>query len=159
MLAALALAVASLAFTAASAQTAADIRGVVADSSDGGPVAGAVVKLTDAEGRILRYAVTDRAGAFVLRQAAPPAGSRLQVSMLGYASREIAPAQDGGPMRIALDPAATPIREVVVKAPRVSMQGDTITYNARSFTDVKDKSLADILKKMPGIEVSKSGQV
>lgn len=159
MLAALALAVASFVFTTASAQTAADIRGVVADSSDGGPVAGAVVKLTDAEGRILRYSVTDRAGAFVLRQAAPPAGSRLQVSMLGYASREIAPAKDGGPMRIALDPAATPIREVVVKAPRVSMQGDTITYNARSFTDVKDKSLADILKKMPGIEVSKSGQV
>lgn len=159
MLAALALAVASLAFTAASAQTAADIRGVVADFSDGRPVAGAVVKLTDADGRILRYAVTDRTGAFVLRQAAPPAGSRLQVSMLGYASREIRPAQDGGPMRIALDPASTPIREVVVKAPRVSMQGDTITYNARSFTDVKDKSLADILKKMPGIEVSKSGQV
>ena len=39
------------------------------------------------------------------------------------------------------------------------MQGDTITYNARSFTDVGDKSLADILKRMPGIEVSKSWQV
>ena len=154
------LAAVSLAASTASAQTAAvDIRGVVTDSSDGEPVAGAVVKFIDAEGKILRYAVADRAGVFTLRQIAPQAGRKVQVSMLGYASREIAPSNGDEQMRIALDPAATPIREVVVKAPRLSMQGDTITYNARSFTDVGDKSLADILKRMPGIEVSKSGQV
>ena len=135
------LAAVVLAAATASAQTAAvDIRGVVTDSSDGEPVAGAVVKFIDAEGKILRYAVADRAGVFTLRQIAPQAGRKVQVSMLGYASREIAPSNGDEQMRIALDPAATPIREVVVKAPRVSMQGDTITYNARSFTDVGDKS-------------------
>ncbi len=157
--AAIAVAVSSLAASSVSAQTAADIRGVVTDSSDGEPVAGAVVKLVGADGKILRYAVADRTGAFVLKQAVPSEGVGMQVSMLGYASREIVPADWTAPVKIALDPAATPIREVVVKAPRVSMQGDTVTYDAKSFTDVRDKSLADILKKMPGIEVSKSGQV
>ena len=36
----------------------------------------------------------------------------------------------------------------MVKAPRISMQGDTLSYNASSFTDADDKTLSDILKKM-----------
>ena len=156
---ALATLIATALLAAAAAQTGTGIRGRVTDASDGEPVAGAVVKLTDAEGNILRYAITDGKGAFTLAHAAPAQGCRLRFSMLGYAARDVTPDDWSAPVTAVLDPAATQIREVVVKAPRISMQGDTISYNARSFTDIKDKSLADILKKMPGIEVSKSGQV
>ena len=41
----------------------------------------------------------------------------------------------------------------------VSIKGDTIVYNADSFTNGTEKKLGDVLKKMPGIEVEKDGTV
>jgi hypothetical protein len=41
----------------------------------------------------------------------------------------------------------------------VKIKGDTIIYNADSFTTGNEKKLGDVLKKMPGIEVEKDGTV
>lgn len=142
------------------AQSPCRISGTVTDVSTGQPVAGVVVKLTDATGKIAAYDTTDDKGKYsILRNTTPEAGHRLVFSMLGYATREITPKKWTTPVNAAMEAAATTIREVVVKAPRISMQGDTISYNARSFTDTDDKTLADILKKMPGLEVEESGRV
>ena len=51
------------------------------------------------------------------------------------------------------------LKEVVVKAKKIYSQGDTINYNVDSFLSQSDQSIADVLKKMPGISVSESGQV
>ena len=142
------------------AQTPLRITGTVTDAATGQPVAGVVVKLSDAEGKIAAYDTTDDRGAYSIpRNGVPEAGHRLVFSMLGYATRNITPDDWTRPEKVAMEAAATSIREVVVKAPRISMQGDTVTYNARSFTDADDKTLSDILKKMPGLEVEESGRV
>ncbi len=41
----------------------------------------------------------------------------------------------------------------------VQVKGDTIVYNADSFTTGNEKKLGDVMKKMPGIEVAKDGTV
>ncbi len=41
----------------------------------------------------------------------------------------------------------------------VQIKGDTIVYNADSFTTGNEKKLGDVMKKMPGIEVAKDGTV
>jgi len=41
----------------------------------------------------------------------------------------------------------------------VTVKGDTIIYNADSFTTGNEKKLGDVLKKMPGIEVETDGTV
>ncbi len=51
------------------------------------------------------------------------------------------------------------LREVVVRARKVYSQGDTINYNVASFLSGTDTSIADVLKKMPGISVSDAGQI
>lgn len=51
------------------------------------------------------------------------------------------------------------IREVVVKAPPITRQSDTVTYAVSKFSDITDRSIADVLKKMPGVEVDKSGLI
>ena len=38
-------------------------------------------------------------------------------------------------------------------------RGDTINYNVASFLSSSDQTIADVLKKMPGITVSKNGQI
>ena len=156
------LAAAALIFAATTlrAQNAFRITGTVTDAATGQPVAGVVVKLTDAAGEIAAYDTTDDKGAYtILRTRKPEEGYTLVFSMLGYATCTITPADWAAPADAVMEAAATTIREVVVKAPRISMQGDTLSYNASSFTDADDKTLSDILKKMPGIEVEESGRV
>lgn len=51
------------------------------------------------------------------------------------------------------------IREVVVKAPAVTRQNDTLTYYVEKYADITDHSIGDVLKKMPGIEVARSGEI
>lgn len=149
-----------LAATALRAQNAFRITGTVTDASTGQPVAGVVVKLTDPAGEIAAYDTTDDKGAYtILRTHKPDEGYTLVFSMLGYATCTVTPKDWAAPANAVMEAAATTIREVVVKAPRISMQGDTLSYNARSFTDADDKTLSDILKKMPGIEVEESGRV
>ena len=156
----LAAAALALAATTLRAQNTFRITGTVTDAATGQPVAGVVVKLTDAAGEIAAYDTTDDKGAYtILRTRKPEEGYTLVFSMLGYATCTITPADWAAPADAVMEAAATTIREVVVKAPRISMQGDTLSYNARSFTDADDKTLSDILKKMPGIEVEESGRV
>lgn len=51
------------------------------------------------------------------------------------------------------------LKEVVVTAKKIKQRGDTISYSAATYRDKNDKTLADLLAKMPGIEVKPDGQV
>lgn len=48
--------------------------------------------------------------------------------------------------------------ELIYEMP-VSVKGDTIVYNADSFTSGTERKLGDILKKLPGVEVNDDGQI
>lgn len=62
-------------------------------------------------------------------------------------------------MEVQLHPQTISIREVTVRAPKIQMKGDTIQYNVASFAEAQDRNLGDVLKKMPGIDVGKSGEI
>lgn len=51
------------------------------------------------------------------------------------------------------------LKEVTVTAKKIRQQGDTISYMASSYIKKNDKVLEDVLRKMPGIEVTADGQV
>ena len=48
--------------------------------------------------------------------------------------------------------------ELVYEMP-VTIKGDTIVYNADSFTSGTERKLDDVLKKLPGVEVNDDGQI
>ncbi len=48
--------------------------------------------------------------------------------------------------------------EVTYEMP-VTIKGDTIVYNADSFTNGKEKKLGDVLKKLPGIEITDNDEI
>jgi hypothetical protein len=54
---------------------------------------------------------------------------------------------------------ATEIKEVQLKTKMVTARGDTISYDLKAFDNKNDRSLADVLKKMPGIEVNADGTI
>lgn len=51
------------------------------------------------------------------------------------------------------------LKEITVKAQKIYMGGDTINYNVASFLNKNDQSIAEVLKRMPGITVLNTGQI
>ncbi|MDR0364907.1 MAG: hypothetical protein LBH92_07830 [Bacteroidales bacterium] len=51
------------------------------------------------------------------------------------------------------------LKEVTIKAVKVWGNRDTINYAVEAFRDSTDMVIADVLKKMPGIEVGESGDI
>lgn len=61
---------------------------------------------------------------------------------------------------ITLSADATELATVeVVREMPVSVKGDTIIYNADSFKNGTERKLEDVLKKLPGVEINKDGEI
>lgn len=145
--------------TQLSAQTL-QITGTVTDKTSGKPLAGVLVTLRPSgENKIVKFAQTTAQGKFEISVSSFPENHILHFSMMGFAPQTVPLKQGQDVYNIRLSERATELKEVIVKAPSIHQRGDTITYVVSSFADAQDKSLADVLKKMPGIEVDKSGSI
>lgn len=51
------------------------------------------------------------------------------------------------------------LKEVSVKAQKIRLEGDTLKYSVASYAQQGDRVIGDVLKRMPGIEVSESGRI
>lgn len=58
-----------------------------------------------------------------------------------------------------LQPQTKDLHEFVMRAAPIEQRGDTISYLVSSFARENDRSIADVLKKMPGIEIEPSGRI
>lgn len=126
---------------------------------DGVPLQSAVVLYVPAGQEGDEYVFTDREGKFSLSlNAFPAVGDSLQVSMLGYGTVTVAP-ETGKEMEILLSEESIFLHEVIIKAPKVRLYGDTVEFNVQSFAEAQDKSLSDVLKRMPGVEVDEGGEI
>ena len=137
-----------------------DISGVVKNTvGDFVDFASVVAAPANAPKTILAYAFTDENGKFHMS-----VKSECDSLILKASSVEIAPAYITVPNRtgtyeIIVENRAVELKEVVVKSKKIYSQGDTINYNVGSFLSQTDQSIADVLKKMPGISVSDAGQI
>ena len=136
------------------------MRGKVVEAGSSNPVSGAVVLYVPAGQEGTEYALTDGQGRFELSlKARPVSGDSVKVSMLGYATETVALPPHGKELYVEMRPQALNIKEVVVRAPKVNLFGDTVEYNVQSFVEQQDKSISDVLKRMPGVEVRESGDI
>lgn len=83
----------------------------------------------------------------------------LKVSGIEIASKQITIPNRSGNYNIIVENRTMKLKEVVVKAKKIYSQGDTINYSVNSYLSRSDQSVADVLRKMPGITVSEAGQV
>ncbi|MBQ9711017.1 MAG: carboxypeptidase regulatory-like domain-containing protein [Bacteroidales bacterium] len=132
------------------------ISGVVRDALSGEPLAGAIVRLTGDEMNTQSFIMTDREGHFEIW----PYGkaSYLVVSLLGYEEKTF-PSPFSAAYHIDLSPSSETIQESVVKANKVVMAGDTTKYNVMALKTRDDLVLGDVLKRIPGVEMTSSGHI
>lgn len=62
-------------------------------------------------------------------------------------------------LNFSMQPEATEIKEVQLKTKLITARGDTISYDLKAFDSKNDRTLADVMKKIPGIEVNTDGTI
>lgn len=134
------------------------IKNVVVVSPEKKGIAKASVSVCDSTDNILSFTYTSHAGLFSLKEI--PKNSRiLNVRAMGYESRAIPIENVHDNDTIRLLTKSTTLQEVTVKGDRGYISGDTINYFVSAFAKGSDKSIADVLKRMPGVDVEKDGSI
>lgn len=135
-----------------------DISGTVMDKETNEPVIGASVIVKGADGKIKKFASTKADGKFALTVPSVE-GCRLEVTMMSFAKQSIPLDSVTSPLTVYLEPGTLRLKEVKVKADRIREQGDTVTYSVGSFAQQQDRSIGDVLRRMPGIDVANNGKI
>ena len=156
-----------LALGGLTAQAAGTINGMLVDAADTSELIAASVKLVKAQrdSAYVAGTTTDSHGVFNLKGVAP-GRYVIKFSYLGYEStqRRVTVGSDRrdvnlGP--IALTPAGKMLGEVVVNGVKtpITVKMDTVEYNADSYKTQANAVVEDLLKRMPGVEVSSDGKI
>jgi len=145
---------------AAQAQTV-KISGQVIDSL-GTPVAMANVIAYGANNTMGAFSITNTEGKYQLNGLKQDSTYVLKVSFIGLKPIEetVSKIQTDLVKNFIMYEGADQLDAIsIVYEMPVTIRGDTIVYNADSFTNGTEKKLGDVLKKLPGMEVNEDGDV
>ncbi|WP_084147138.1 carboxypeptidase regulatory-like domain-containing protein [Thermonema rossianum] len=147
-----------LAVQAARAQ--AVIRGQVTDTQGEPLIAATVIVYDAAFGQIIKNTITDEKGQFVCSlPPAPPDSIGIEIRYIGYATYREVLAATTQRRSFVLQESAFDIEEVKVEVAPVTIKKDTVVYDVASFASEADRNIGEVLKKMPGVEVSPDGMI
>lgn len=135
------------------------INGNVVEILTGKSIPGANVIAKNLNGKLIGFSSSDENGKFSIKINELVDSLFINATMLGYKPYTAKTKVDGTPFTILMKEGALQLQEVVVKADRIRENGDTITYNVGSFAQKQDKTIGDVLKRMPGIDVANNGKI
>jgi hypothetical protein len=112
---------------------------------------------------VISYTLADTKGEFKLKNI-PVGNYRLMISYQGYTTRyikfsikaDLANVQLGTVYMTRKD---AMLQEVIVEAPPISVKKDTVEFRADAFKTKPNSTAEDLLKKLPGVQVDKDGNV
>ncbi len=135
------------------------VNGNVVDGLSGKNLPGANVVAKHLNGKLIGFSVSDDAGKFSIKINDPVDSVSISSTKLGYKPFSTKRKVDSAPFTIYMEDGSLELEEVVVKADRIRENGDTITYHVSSFAQKQDKTIGDVLKRMPGIDVLNNGKI
>ena len=136
------------------------LSGSVLDRSSGKPLPEVICMVSSIDGgTLLQYGITDKEGKFSLNLKHEADSLLLQTRIMGFKSVMMRIPNRSFNQTIFMEDEAFKLREVVIKPDVVTQQGDTINYNVFSFRSAKDTYISDVIKKLPGVEVSENGKI
>ncbi|TXI67113.1 TonB-dependent receptor [uncultured Flavobacterium sp.] len=134
--------------------------GTVKDTSGVGLEMANIMAINQQTKAMDAYAITNETGKFTLNLK-PSTTYTIKVSYIGFQTFEksVTTGTSNINFPVVLKE-GTQLKEVeIVHEMPVSVSGDTIIYNSDSFTNGTERKLEDVLKKLPGVEVNKDGEI
>jgi len=147
-------------FVASTAFSQITVEGVVRDSATREPMPFCNVVLRQVGNQsILAFAITNDQGKFSLRYNGTADNLYLLASAVNARSEPVFIERINQTIDIFTTPKVLEIREVIVRAAPIERRSDTLSYLVENFLEPTDRAIADVLRRLPGIEVSESGQI
>ena len=136
-----------------------DYSGVVLEKDGKTPIAGVSVSLVTSNGMLTAWGYTDNEGIYSVSLPKDKTAEKIYYSLLGYKKISILLADFPSDGKIILEPEEFHLEEVKVTAQRIIEKQDTLVYSVAGFSQPQDRSIADVIAKMPGMEVKENGQI
>ena len=136
-----------------------EVTGRLTDKQTGEALVGANVMVKNVEGKLVKFATTREDGTFLIKLSAWSKGMTIHVSMVGMKTYTAPLLEETGKLEIRMEEDTQELKEVIVKAGRIRESGDTVTYRVSGFAQKQDRSIGDVLQRMPGIDVASNGKI
>ena len=136
-----------------------EVTGRLTDKQTGEALVGANVMVKNAEGKLVKFATTREDGTFLIKLSAWSKGMTIHVSMVGMKTYTAPLSEEMKKLDIRMEEDTQELKEVIVKAGRIRENGDTVTYRVSGFAQKQDRSIGDVLQRMPGIDVASNGKI
>ncbi|HVW14517.1 MAG TPA: carboxypeptidase-like regulatory domain-containing protein [Mucilaginibacter sp.] len=138
------------------------IHGTVKDSS-GKAIPFATVNLKNkASNAIVAYTTTANNGTYTLTlpQGQNTDSLAVEVRSIGYKS-QVKSTNGAAPVDFVLQVSVNQLKDVVIKSSRpiLRVNGDTLTYKVSEFANPQDRTIGEVIKKLPGITVASDGTI
>ena len=137
------------------------LEGIVKDTTNTPLEMANVMAVNQVTKAVDAYSITNDKGKFLLNLNANSTYN-VRITFLGLKTKTltIVTKTENITQSVTLSSDATELAGVeVVREMPVSIKGDTIIYNADSFKNGTERKLEDVLKKLPGVEVNKDGEI
>ncbi|AKK72490.1 hypothetical protein OK18_07495 [Chryseobacterium gallinarum] len=108
---------------------------------------------------ILAYGITNAKGEYKVTFTSAEANVDLKVKAFNQKPLTKQISNSDQVLNFKMQSEATEIKEVQLKTKMITARGDTISYDLKAFNSKNDRTLADVMKKIPGIEVNKDGTI
>ncbi|MDE5675603.1 MAG: TonB-dependent receptor [Muribaculaceae bacterium] len=133
------------------------VKGTVYDSEKH-PAGGVIVRLY-VDGKPKAFATSAKDGSFSLKTASPGKEMYLKFLSQNHETLDMPLTDFKAPVTAYLKEKAFVLEEVTVKAPDRRIKGDTIVYDVAAMSKKGDRSIEDVIKRLPGIQVDDQGGI
>ena len=113
----------------------------------------------DSVSSILAYGISDSDGNFKIGVKSDTETLFLKVSFIGFGTFKKTVQNKEQMLAVKLSPSSESLKEVIVKSEILQQRGDTLRFSVSAFKDKNDRVIADVLKKLPGIDIRPNGQI
>lgn len=135
-----------------------ELSGTVVDSRRQ-PLQDVSIILENDSAGTLAFTFTDEKGNFSIESPEDTTSTRLIFRLLGYETISVGLGTYRDKQTVVMPGTSIQLKEVNVRGHRIVEKGDTLNYLVSGFKQSQDRSIADVIAKMPGLEVKPSGLI
>lgn len=133
--------------------------GCVVEKNGNKPIAGVNVSLITSNGLLIAWDYSDAKGLYKVTLPQNKQADKIHFSFLGYKKVAISLEEFPTDGKITMESENFQLEEIKVSANRIVQKKDTLVYSVAGFSQPQDRSIADVIAKMPGMEVNANGQI
>lgn len=136
------------------------LNGTVTDSL-GRPLQFLSITLKKSNGMLLAFAITNNAGSYRIEYKGAYVKDSLliEANAIGYIKQTRPVTGSTQTTNFKLSESVSKLPNVTVKTLPLKKEGDTLVYDVATFSNKQDRTIGDVIKKLPGVEVADNGQI